>query len=59
VSVFNIAIAVGSAVGGVAIDVTGTASSALVVAVVVLLTAALTAFLSRPRVLVESPGAHA
>ena len=51
VSVFNIAIAVGSAVGGVAIDVTGTASSALVVAVVVLLTAALTAFLGRPRVI--------
>ena len=45
VSVFNIAIAVGSAVGGVAIDVTGNASSALVVAVVVLLAAALTALL--------------
>jgi predicted MFS family arabinose efflux permease len=49
VSVFNIAIAVGSAVGGVAIDATGTASSALVVAAVVLLAAALTASFSRPR----------
>ena len=37
------------AVGGVAIDATGTASSALVVAAVVLLAAALTASFSRPR----------
>ena len=59
VSVFNVAIAVGSAVGGVAIDATGTASSALVVAVVVLLTAALTAFWSRPRVIADDLGAHA
>ena len=49
VSVFNVSVAVGAAVGGVAIDATGTASSALVVAVALLLTAALTAFLSRPR----------
>jgi predicted MFS family arabinose efflux permease len=59
VSVFNVAIAVGSAVGGVAIDVTGMASSALVVAVVVLLAAALTAVLSRPRVIEEDVGTHA
>jgi predicted MFS family arabinose efflux permease len=59
VSVFNVAIAVGSAVGGVAIDVTGMASSALVVAVVVLLAAALTAVLSRPRVIDEDLGTHA
>ena len=59
VSVFNVAIAVGSAAGGVAIDVTGTASSALVVAVVVLLTAALTALLCRPRVVDEDLGVHA
>jgi predicted MFS family arabinose efflux permease len=49
VSVFNVSVAVGAAVGGVAIDATGTASSALVVAVALLLTAALTVFLSRPR----------
>jgi predicted MFS family arabinose efflux permease len=59
VSVFNVAIAVGSGVGGVAIDVTGTASSALVVAVVVLLTAALTTILSRPRVMDDDPHTHA
>ena len=59
VSVFNVAIAAGSAVGGVAIDVSGTASSALVVAVVVLLTAALTAVLGRQRQIADDLGAHA
>ena len=59
VSVFNVAIAVGSGVGGFAIDTTGAASAALVVAVVVLLTATLTALLSRPRVIDDDLGAHA
>jgi predicted MFS family arabinose efflux permease len=59
VSVFNVAIAVGSGVGGSAIDATGAASAALVVAVIVLLTATLTALLSRPRVIDDDLGGHA
>jgi predicted MFS family arabinose efflux permease len=49
VSVFNLSIAAGAAVGGIAIDSTGTERSALVVAVVLLLTAALAAFIRQPR----------
>jgi len=49
VSVFNLSLAVGAAVGGIAIDATGTVLSALVVAVVLLLTAVLTAFIRQPR----------
>ena len=49
VSVFNVAIAIGSAVGGVAIDATGTAARLSWSPSLLLLTAALTAFLSRPR----------
>ena len=48
VSVFNLSLAVGAAVGGIAIDATGTGVSALVVAVVLLLTAVLTAFIRQP-----------
>ncbi len=48
VSVFNLSVAAGAAVGGIAIDVTGTERSALAVAVVLLLIAALVAFVPRP-----------
>jgi predicted MFS family arabinose efflux permease len=49
VSVFNLAVAGGAALGGIAIDVTGTERSALVVAIVLLLIAALAPSIRRPR----------
>jgi predicted MFS family arabinose efflux permease len=48
VSVFNLSVAAGAAVGGIAIDATGTEQSALAVAVVLLLIAVLTAFIRQP-----------
>jgi predicted MFS family arabinose efflux permease len=49
VSVFNVSVAVGAALGGLAIDATGTESSALAVAAALLLIGALAAFIRQPR----------
>jgi predicted MFS family arabinose efflux permease len=49
VSVFNLSLAAGAAVGGIAIDVTGTERSALVVAEALLVLAMLTALIRQPR----------
>jgi predicted MFS family arabinose efflux permease len=48
VSVFNLSVAAGAAVGGIAIDATGTERAALAGAVVLLLIAVLAAFVPRP-----------
>jgi predicted MFS family arabinose efflux permease len=55
VSVFNLAVAAGAALGGIAIDVTGTERSALVVATVLLLLAALAPSISHPGPVNELP----
>jgi predicted MFS family arabinose efflux permease len=59
VSVFNVGIAVGSALGGLAIDKTGSEISALGVAVAVLLVAALAASVRPARPVADNPDAGA